>query len=65
MTVISLLLLAAAGANALLAGASLDQSIKQLLARHRMGADADLGSRGGTAVPGVHRTATSPSTARR
>src|SRR5215472_13576253 len=38
MTVISLLLLAAAGANALLAGASLDQSIKQLLARHRMGA---------------------------
>jgi hypothetical protein len=31
------LLLAAAGANGLLAGASLDQSIKQLPARHRIG----------------------------
>jgi len=32
-----LLLLAAAGANGLLTGASLDQSIKQLPARHRIG----------------------------
>lgn len=34
---IATLLLAAAGANGLLAGASLDQSIKQLPARHRIG----------------------------
>jgi len=37
-----LLLLAAAGANGLLAGASLDQSIKQLPARHRIGVLAPL-----------------------
>jgi hypothetical protein len=37
MTITALLLLAAAGANGLLAGASLDQSIKQLPARHRIG----------------------------
>jgi len=37
MTASFLLLLAAAGANGLLAGASLDQSIKQLPARRRIG----------------------------
>ena len=37
MTASLVLLLAAAGANGLLAGASLDQSIKQLPARHRIG----------------------------
>lgn len=37
MTTTTLLLLVAAGANGLLAGASLDQSIKQLPARHRIG----------------------------
>ncbi len=37
MTITTLMLLAAAGANGLLTGASLDQSIKQLPARHRMG----------------------------
>ena len=36
-TTLLVLLLAAAGANGLLAGASLDQSIKQLPARHRIG----------------------------
>jgi hypothetical protein len=38
MTTSTLLLLAAAGANGLLTGASLDQSIKQLPARRRIGA---------------------------
>jgi hypothetical protein len=38
MTGSLLLLVAAAGANGLLAGASLDQSIKQLPARRRIGA---------------------------
>ena len=37
MTLTTLLLVAAAGANGLLSGASLDQSIKQLPARHRIG----------------------------
>jgi hypothetical protein len=40
MSTAFLLLLAAAGANGLLAGASLDQSIKQLPARKRIGAVA-------------------------
>jgi len=40
MPVSTVLLIAAAGANGLLAGASLDQSIKQLPARHRIGAVA-------------------------
>src|SRR5262245_41035936 len=38
MTITTLLLIAAAGANGLGTGASLDQSIKQLPARHRIGA---------------------------
>jgi hypothetical protein len=46
-----LLLLAAAGANGVLAGASLDQSVKQLPARRRIGALQSSRRPGGVHIP--------------
>ncbi len=54
MTLTLALLVAAAAADGILAGASLDQSVKQLPARHRMGAVAfSVYSRASDLGPGV------------